>query len=173
MRLFYSVGLALLVLASCVGGAGRRASKATFFGLVEDFFINDSTMQYFIKPVSFQNQKDEVAIDFTFRKSKSNFSKCVANFSVIGVKPREATSIDLVSGTQKIRLSNLSMLFKEVSKGKFITRYSSEVAYEDLRMVFDHKIALALNGDQNFTPSKKTVSNVMKIKESFMDFVLK
>ncbi len=76
LKLIITVCISLL-LASCFS-IKPQVSK-TGKNLWEDFFVSPGVMQYFIKPLSFNNKEYNLDIDFTFRNVSDSV---IVNYSI-------------------------------------------------------------------------------------------
>ena len=168
---FLLLGLALALgsLVSCGGfkGNAKRHSSAHY----AVFFVDDSTSQYFIKPLTFQ-AAGTIAADVTFRKVHHTFSPVVLNFSLVTTEPRELRSIGLRADTEDISPTELQRMFREKQKQKYIQRYSLRLSYAELKRFFGAGALQILIDEVPFAPTRKSATTMQRLHRDFFGFVL-
>lgn len=156
-------------LVSCI--TFKRNSSKSGSTNYETFYINDSTMQYFIKPIEFTNQ-NHVIVDFTFRKSKFLISDVTMNFSSISNNENNIEELDLFCNNITHLILINKMLYKEKNNNNFIRRYSTVIKYNQLSDFFlSTEMYLKVN-NEIFKPSKKARNRINKIKTDLFEFEL-
>ena len=171
-RLFKIIILILFnfTLYSCI--SYKRSSTKGNIVYYETFYINDSTMQYFIKPLEFKSTS-KLLIDYTFRKSNKTFSDVTMNFSYVGLQKSEIDTFLLIYDTLTNKNLINKLMYKEVINNSYIYRYNSTIKYIDLNKFLssdNYKIKIK---DEIFLPSKSTIKKIKKIKLNLFDFELK
>ena len=80
---------------SCIGikGSGKGGKYVSY----ETYFINDSTIQYFIKPLKFKNKDFIFEVDFTYREIHNEGDGVTSNFTIIHEKQYDFNEIWFVS----------------------------------------------------------------------------
>jgi len=157
-------------LSSCITFKrnSTRKSKACY----ETFFINDSTMQYFIKPLEFKNSS-KINIDFTFRKYNKSFSDVTMNFSCIGFQKNIVDTIYLMSNTIKYSIPVNKLMFKEMKKNIFTYRYNSITKFEILNDFFSSDNPQIQINENVYLPTKSTIKRKKQIEIQLFNFEFK
>jgi len=148
----------------------RNATKSSNTNY-ETFYVNDSTMQYFIKPIGFINN-NEVLVDFTFRKTKSEFSEVTMNFSYLSQNKSNIEKLVLICGNIRYSYPIKKTIYKETKNSKFIYRYNAIINFTDLHDFFlsaDHSIEI---NNEILKPSAKVIKKINIIKANLFEFEL-
>ena len=166
-----SIFLCLLMCStsiSCISFKKNASKKSNSH--YETFFINDSTMQYFIKPIDYKGQVD-IQLDFTFRKINTIFSDVKLNFSVFSDTPNPIKSLNFYPN-DSINISNIELMFKEKRKKKYVYRYTTIVSYLSLKDFFSKKYIEVSYNDNTLTPTKKSKNIIEKLNADLFNFEL-
>ncbi len=165
---FFIAGILLIV--ACVGTKPKagKGKKQCY----ESFFINDSTMQYFIKPITFKNADQKVVIDFTFRKSGNTFSAVTTNFTYFTENKTTLNSFSLAGDSIIYQAKSQKMLYKERDKKRIKYRYSTMFDYKTVRKSFlSGDLFLIINRDLKFYPTRRSSGRIEKINAFIFDFL--
>lgn len=166
---FLVVGL-LLVLTGCtsIKVGGVKSGKNLF----ETFYVGDDGTQYFIKPLGFSNpeNKDELAMDFTFRYKNEVKDSVIVNFAIQSEKIiKEIDQITLSNATQTIASNKVELLYNEKKKKDFYSRFSTKISMVEFNRMFenfDWKTTVVTNGtSQTFEAEKKTKKSLSKLAD--------
>lgn len=112
----------LFQLSGCMGvkhgGSTTPAGK-----LMEEFFVQQGVMQYFIKPLEWKLMGDKglVQTDFTFRDSAGTKTPVTCNFTLGGLR---ADSVQIGEGPSSFK-ARTTTIFEEKNDGKPRYRYSA------------------------------------------------
>jgi hypothetical protein len=166
VKLFYSLGLALLVCCSgCFSirpGATRSGKK-----VYERFYAGQGVNQYFIKPVSFDNRHSQLEMDITFRVEKDSAHGAMVNFSVFDTDLiKAADSLVIVNSKAKIKIDKLDFMFTERQKLQTHSRFSSHISIYELANLFTHQhweIALYANKKAYFFSSSSNTNKRLSL----------
>jgi len=161
--------LFLTSLTSCITFK-RNASKGSNSNY-ETFYINDSTMQYFIKPIEFINQ-NQVFIDFTFRKTKLTFSDVTMNFTFISQNKRNIEKLDLICSKIRYSIAIKKMMYKETKNNKFIYRYNTIISFNELNDFLLSAEPIIEIDNEIMKSTKKTIKMLSRIKSDLFEFEL-
>lgn len=162
--------LLMFTMVSCI--TFKRSSTKGSNTYYETFYINDTTLQYFIKPIEFQNSSKFIA-DFTFRKSKQNISDITMNFSCVGKQKMEIDTVYLISDNRTYSIPINKLLFKELQKNIYTYRYGTTITFNNFNDIFSSVNPKIQVNDNIYLPTKKTYKNINKIKIYLLDFELK
>ncbi|MBC8173708.1 MAG: hypothetical protein H7X71_07375 [Chitinophagales bacterium] len=92
-----------------------------------DFFINDSTTQIFVMPLTFQGRKADVEMDFTFRNNCRPESATSTNFTLHSSFALMRT-IQFSNTTGVLGIYDLKQLYKEPVKDRYTCRYTTDIS---------------------------------------------
>ncbi len=105
----------------------------------ETFFVGEEGTQYFVKPIKFSNNEDEIlTLDITFRYKDQVKDSATITFSFF--------SEDLIKKIDSISLSNkniflksykVDLMFNERDKGLIESRFSSKILLSDMVKLFN------------------------------------
>ena len=165
----------LMLVVSCGGlkSSGSKGASASSSNLFETFFVGDAGTQYFVKPIVFVNDdKEEIFVDFTFRYKNETSGMVDCKFSVVG--PKVLKNIDNVvfsNGETNADFENISLLYNEVNKDLFISRFSSSAKLVDLKNLFNNNDwKIKVDNLKEFVPKSATRKYIDKLQQSI--FVL-
>lgn len=170
LRHFSFLIASVLLTAACAGTKQKaRKGNAQCF---ESFYINDSTMQYFIKPITFNSNDKQIIIDFTFRKSGNTFSKVTTNFTYLTEAKADLTNLYIACDSVTYKADNKKPLYKERNKKTIKYRYSTIFDYEAIRQSFlCGNLYLIVNSDIIFSPTRRSVKRIEKLNTYIFDFL--
>lgn len=154
---------------SCIGMKKNASKKSKSY--YETFYINDSTLQYFIKPIEFKGNS-AISIDFTFRKTNLEFSNVVVNFSIFSEKKLNITDFKLIADKKQYHLKQIDLLYKEKKKDKYIYRYTSELEYDKTETFFNSTISTINLTNSHLLPTNKSKKAIKLLKNDFFGFIL-
>ena len=128
----------------------------------ESFFVGEDGTQYFIKPVSFDatDKNSELQVDFTFRYKNEIKDSATINISLISNSiVKEVNNISIKNLHHNVDLRDISLLYNEKKKDKFISRFTSKCSTQELFDIFadaDIKIDIDRKDAVSFyiTPNK-------------------
>ena len=161
-----------IINVSCVGMKHQASNKSQSVNY-ETFYINDSTMQYFIKPLMFKAEnKDKTEVDFTFRSSAGDVNQVTMNFSIISNTKQPKTEFILLKGDTLHKVTVDKKLYQELKDNKCVYRYSSTLPYADLNdFLTSDTYVLEVNKEKLF-PTKATQKKVEDIILKLFEFEL-
>ncbi len=138
----------------------------------ETFFINDSTFQYFIKPIDFYGS-GKLTVDYSFRKIKRDYSHVTLNFSFISNKKNEITTLQIVTDSAENSVYDIKLLFKEKQNDNYLYRYTSKINVTSVRKMFNAKeCKIFINNISLLTPTKKSKNKIKYINNNLFGFEL-
>jgi hypothetical protein len=162
-----SVAISLFNCSSFKGSAALHAQQ-----YYSTFFVNDSTTQYFIKPVEYTKEKLQVSIDYTFRKVNDGFSEVTTNFTLSDSKLAQLESLYIKTDTNKIIPGNVNELYRKRTKNIYIYRFTSKIEFKDLQNIFKSSTTnISVNGSKLF-PNGKSSKKIANIQSKLFDFEL-
>ncbi len=176
MRRFLILLTVLIVSTTSCLSLKIKGKKSKPSKYVEEFFIDQGIMQYFIKPMKFKGEKEFFTVDFTFRDSISFDSYLTANYSVFTKNVvKKIDSAFVFVGDNKIKFCCSKRMFIDNYKKGYQIRYSSNITLNELSELVDNekKIVLYYNGDEHyFLPVKKTKTACSVVKKNIIDIII-
>jgi len=159
--------LVLIIISTSCIGIKMNASKNSK-SYYETFHINDSVMQYFIKPMQFKG-KLNLKADFTFKKISNRFSTVTMNFSVIS---NEDTPLELIqiNSTERDSIRKINLLFKEKKKSKYKYRYTSNISYMSLYDFFSQEHQIINYNNNILLPTVKSKKIINRLYNNLFRF---
>lgn len=167
--------LLLMLILSLLFSSCLTLKKRSTKGIEQDyesFFINDSTTQYFIKPLDF-NGNDLFSCDFTFRKSGSAYSEITMNYTCINQDNHQPDTIYLVTESHHYLIAHNKLLFKERTEKNFQFRYSTNISFDQLKDFLTAPSPKVLIDRQPYQPRPSTRKKMSRIKTYLLEFELK
>lgn len=96
-------------------------------------------MQYFVLPLEFKSEEEQVRIDFTFRSGFTADSLVTANFSVYTDKSfSDVKQVILHHANGETELINVNKLFSEPFGNSIQSRYTSKLYFSDFLPFLSH-----------------------------------
>ena len=135
----------------------------------ESFYINDSTDQYFIKPLDFIGAVTLEA-DFTFRKVQNAFSDVVMNFTIVSDVPQKPGQLLLQTEAVSASVNSIKSIYSEKKKDDFVYRYTSLINYSVLRDFFLSENPLISYNEQVLFPSNKSARAISSLRSGLFEF---
>ncbi|AFM05561.1 hypothetical protein Fleli_3230 [Bernardetia litoralis DSM 6794] len=127
------------LLTSCGGikPAGGKSGK----NLYETFYVGEEGMQYFIKPLIFENRDSELLLDITFRHKDTVQDSATLNFSIKGKDLiKQIDSLTLSNNINNLIFSvhsaNVEYMFAERIKNEYVTRFSTKMPLVEMQKLF-------------------------------------
>lgn len=161
----------MLLFTSCL--SMKPASTKTGKNLWEEFFVSPGVMQYFIKPLAFQDKGDLFNVDFTFR---NGWDSVTVNFSQenknIIASPDQ---VYFLINKDSIRIKSIQTLLNEKSKKKFARRNTGKISYSQLKQLMaDDQWMVSLQMDsatKKYYPERKTKRHLQILKNNLFETV--
>jgi len=172
MKLYIVYLLCIIIIVSGCIGIKHKPTKGSDNDYIS-FFINDSTTQYFIKPLTFATDDSKIWIDLTFRKSGKILSVFTCNYSIALANQLKSDNFEIQYNDKSIPFLKKQLLYKEVKKGKYEYRYSSELDAVNVLNLFENKYFSVKIDTLNFVPTRKTKSKMNKIQNNLFGFEIK
>jgi hypothetical protein len=157
-----------LLFASCF--SIKPQVTKTGSNLWEDFYVSPGVMQYFIKPLSFNNKEQNLDIDFTFRNVSDSVT---VNFSVYSNQENNKPDSLIISNElTTISICCPKTLVSEYVNKKHKLRQTGKLSLNELKALTknnDWTITIQQGNlkDQYFT-TQKTKNNIEKIEKNLM-----
>lgn len=167
--------IAFLLLLSCKPSMGNKSSsggdKSSNIGnYYTSYFVNDSTMLYFIKPMKFMAPNSSISSDFTFNKIHNKTQNVTMNFSVITPNKISINSIKKIKFNNK-EVEGYKILFNESNNKKSEIRFSAPLKTEDfIKLDENSYFEISTIDLQSINkPTKKTSKVLKNIKNLILD----
>ncbi len=167
-----------LVILGCIGLAScfgvKPQTKKGISKDIEEFFVKAGVMQYFLKPMAFENNDSHLMIDFSFRDSSAVFTRVNTNFTVYdaGTSLKVDSFWVATSETQKGIATVPQLLYVDKKSKQIAFRHSTAMSYMALSdlMKGKSKLILRVNGrDLTFLPTRKTRKKEVRICRSLFE----
>lgn len=141
MRLVFALTLGLLfILPSACGLKTQSSGKSQKY--FQSYYMGTAGTTYFIKPIWFNGSRktEQLSADFTFRYKNSDTVAFRINLTLILPIPiKEIDSIKIESGGKVITLKHGELMFNELVKSGYLSRFGFEQApLSALRQHFLH-----------------------------------
>lgn len=129
--------LTIVLFTSCLGvksNIGNSGKK-----LVETFYVGSEGTQYFIKPLTFNDDnKNQLILDVTFRYKDKIKDSASVNISLINTEIyRSIDSLKISNDSVTVVFDNLQFLFAERAAKKMNSRFSTKCELVDIYNLFD------------------------------------
>ncbi len=167
LALFLTVGL-IILMTSCL--SEKNGSSKSGVNLFETFFVGEDGIQYFIKPLTFNDyNKNRLILDITFRYKDKIKDSVFVNISFLNTEIiRDIDSIRLSNNTATIVSKNIKYLFTERKQSKFNSRFTTKNPLLDIYRLFDNEnwTITVYNKKTNskYYSSKNTKIKINKLK---------
>ncbi len=122
-------------LAGCVSGRGM--SDGGGGGDYHTFFVSEGVTQYYIKPMEFESDDEDMNLDITFRVGPATSDSAVVNFTVEGdriLKKVDVLTID--NGMDSVSTTATRNMFTEDRSGTIFARFTNSVPRSGLLSLF-------------------------------------
>ena len=147
----------------------KRSAVKGAKSVYETFFINDSTDQYFIKPLYFRGSA-AIEADFTFRKIHNDFSEVVMNFTVIVNAPQNLENLQLQTFSGLVVVSSIKSLYREKKDEEYVYRYSSVIEYSALKDFICSENPSIRYNDVVLFPSNQSLKVIDSLRSGLFEF---
>jgi hypothetical protein len=159
----------LLLFNSCF--SIKPATTKTGNNLWEEFFVSPGVIQYFINPLSFQNNEDLFKVDFTFRNGSDSVT---VNFTL--EEQKTITSPDRIyffANNDSVQIRSTQTLLKEKSKKKFKLRKTGKISFVEFKqMMTQDKWIVSLSNNsatKKYYPTNKTTKHLQVLKMNLVN----
>lgn len=153
------IAVITLSTLNCGGIKPANTSKAAKY--VEDFFLGDGKMQYFVKALDYTNTNNEDAsLDATFRRQDQKNDSVTVNFSVLLKSNNYINKVIITTTESQFSTEEVTTFFTEKDEDKIKHRASIKMPYSDyfkhlLRQ--NHTIEVTSEDDSmTIIPTKKS-----------------
>lgn len=119
------LGICLLLFAACgikAGGGGRISKYA------QSYFKGEGKILYYVKPVGFTHNKENLDADFTFNKGDTSIKDVLINLSIYGNPPfTKADSVRIGFGNNSHTDATVKLIYNENMRRKKFSRQSIDL----------------------------------------------
>jgi hypothetical protein len=140
---------------------------------IEDFYLGDGNMQYFVKPLEYQDiNEKETTLDATFRRIEKQTDSVTVNFNILLKTDHKVQNVTITNINNNYSASTVETFFIKKEDDLINHRLSIKVPYNfyyDNLLSNSHKIFVKSSSDSNtIEPSKKTqkITPILKQKIS-------
>lgn len=151
----------------------KPATTKTGKNLWEEFFVSPGVIQYFIKPLSFQNNEDLFKVDFTFRNGSDSVT---VNFTL--EEQNSITSPDRIyflTNNDSVKIRSTQTLLNEKSSKKFKLRKTGKISFVEFKqMLAEDKwiVSLLLDSEtKKYYPTNKTTRHLQLLKNNLFGII--
>ena len=163
--------LLLIILSGCMSikpGATKSAKK-----YYETFYVGEEGTQYFIKPLSFNNEdsNEKFLLDITFRYKKVVKDSSKLNFSIKSSQQlfKSIDSLKISNDHHDILSDDIDLLFNEKKNDEFLSRFNTQIPLKNTHQLFDNnnwKFTIYSEKDKlNFKPTNKTQKAIKALRD--------
>jgi hypothetical protein len=165
--LWQATCLSIILLFSGCASSGPSSAGSTekYF---ETFFVGEEGMQYFIKPLEFDESEGEgsLEIDLLFRYKNEIKDSSTINLSIISEDIiKDIDSLVLSNGVSSTISDQVNLMFNEKKKRLFYSRFSCKVPFKDVVALFENtsnwQVAIHSKGVmRSYSATKKTTKTI-------------
>lgn len=168
--------ITLIMFSTYNCGGIKPAATGKISKYVEDFFLGDGKMQYFVKPLEYASKaEDEAALDATFRRANKKNDSVTVNFSILLNKNNTVNKVVIKNDESEYVSETVQTFFTQKEDEKILHRLSIKTTYTDYKKYLlnqTHTIKVSTE-DESATISltKKGKQNIEKIILIFDDLL--
>jgi hypothetical protein len=126
----------------------------------ESFYRGDLGIQYFIKPLEYQNSNNSLEIDFVYLQKNLRAKEAITNFSLF--TDEKVLSVDFGGDVYEV-----NQLFIEQIEEKIHARYTTTITIATLKRLVNDTLSIKIN-DISYNPSKKTMKTLDEISKQLI-----
>lgn len=156
----------IIVLIALCWGCGIRTSGSggKIKKYAESYYKGEGKILFFVKPLTFTDNKEKLSADFTFNKGDTTKQFVVVNMNVYGTPPFTLPdSVSFFFGENSYTDNSIRLLFNENLKRHPYSRQSAQLPVENFEALLtanEVTIALYYNGTKKNYISGKTWSKI-------------
>ena len=167
----------LIILSGCMSikpGATNSAKK-----YYETFYVGKDGTQYFIKPLSFNDEDSnkELSLDITFRYKKVVKDSSKLNFSIEKSQKlmKSIDSLKISNDHQAILSYDIDLLFNEKDDDEYLSRFTTQIPLKNTHQLFDNnnwKFIIYSEKDKlSFKPTNKTQKIIRALRNDLFSIM--
>lgn len=170
----YSVALCCVVvlLSSCRTGMAPSGSAS---GDVIDFRIDDSVMQYYVRPIELDgiDHDEDMDLDITFRDGDRATDSVTMNFTIDGSRIlKRIDTMTIVAGGQSVQSTSIRLLFNEADGEDVRSRFSAIFRRRDFYNLIQTPewiVSIVSNNEvRRYEASGSAVSRLQRVDQSLI-----
>lgn len=177
IRNLKSIFLSLIVLSfiSIFGCMSVKPTASKTDGsLYETFYLGNRGTQYFIKPLLFESEKEELKIDFTFRPSENTGNLVTTNYTIVSAeKIEKVDTMILKNKTQIVKCTDNKKLYSEIKNSKRVCRFSAKIQLEKLNQIMANPAwsiqVVTKDTTMYYQASGRTKKSITKLQEDLFE----
>ncbi|WP_340154293.1 hypothetical protein [uncultured Winogradskyella sp.] len=167
-KLPFLIFIAFITFSTYNCGGIKPAATGKISKYVEDFFLGDGKMQYFVKPLEYvSTTEDESALDATFRRADKKNDSVTVNFSVLLNKNNTVNKVVIKNGESEYVSESIQTFFTQKEDEKILHRLSIKTTYADYKTYLlnqTHSITVSTKDEsETISLTKKSKQNIEKI----------
>ena len=171
--IFFSlIVLSSIFLAGCM--SVKPTASKTDGSLYETFYLGNRGTQYFIKPLLFESEKEELKIDFTFRPSENTDNLVTTNYTITSAKKIEKVdTLVLKNKTQIVKCTDNKKLYSEIKNSKRVCRFSAKIQLEKLNQLMANPAwsiqVVTKDTTMDYQASSRTKRSITTLQEGLFE----
>ncbi|WP_407556888.1 hypothetical protein [Winogradskyella sp. 4-2091] len=124
--------ITFIALSTYSCGGIKPAATGKISKYVEDFFLGDGKMQYFVKPIDYiSTTEDKATLDATFRRADKKNDSVTVNFSVLLNKNNTVNKVVINNGETEYITESVKTFYTQKEDEKISHRLSIKTTYAD------------------------------------------
>lgn len=138
----------------------------------EMFYAGEGGSQYHIKPLLFTNDSpsEDLLVDITFRYKNAIKDSAIVNFTIKSpVIYKSIDSLKLTNNATEVKNESVALLYNESGNKAFISRFTTKIALEDTKELFDnddwHFVIYTKNEANKYRPQRKTEKAINTLRD--------
>ncbi|GAB5465022.1 MAG: hypothetical protein Kapaf2KO_04580 [Candidatus Kapaibacteriales bacterium] len=127
----------VLSVSALIVGCGSKAGSNQSSDLYKSFYVGQNVNQYFIKPLTFENDSGDLIADFTFKITESGTDSTTINYTILSDDIiKSLDSLTLSNSTISIPFTVKERFFLERDGDQYRVRFSSLLPNSDFFTLF-------------------------------------
>jgi hypothetical protein len=167
LRKVFFIG-AIVLFSGCLGVKNSTGNSGK--NLFETFYVGNDGTQYFIKPLTFNDEdKNQLKLDVTFRYKDRVKDSALVNISFINNDLfRNVDSLKISNDSVSVVFNNFKCLFAERIQKKFNSRFSTKGSLVETTKLFNKNnwniIVYRQNKYDSYYSPNETKKKINKLK---------
>lgn len=161
------LAMVVIVCGGCISSVSMKATK-TGKHLFETFFVGEDGTQYFVKPLEFNNETEQLLVDFTFRYRNEIKDSVALTFSIQGDQAiKKITELSLKGASKQINSSNIVLLYNSKTKKGYSSRFSTKIPLLDFYQICKQEWVIVVTQGDSATDSPRVDTSTEAVNKTF------